>query len=139
MKRTAELAPLSRDHQVALAHALKLGRASEDDVAAIVAGFLAFLVDEGRAHFVQEETLLAPEVPDDHADLADRMHAEHAEILRLAETLGRLPDVVSARELGDLLSRHVRFEERELFPLLERRLPAARLLEIGRGLSRVKA
>lgn len=139
MKRTVELAPLSRDHHIALAHALKLRRASDDDVAAVVAAFLAFLVTDGRAHFAQEEQLLAPEVPDDRADLARRMRAEHEEILRRAEALGRRPAVTSAAELGDLLSRHVRFEERELFPLLERRLPAPRLLEVGRGLTRARA
>jgi hemerythrin-like domain-containing protein len=139
VKRTVELAPLSRDHQVALEHALKLRRAAEDDVVAVVAAFLAFLTTEGREHFAQEETLLVPAVPDDYADLAGRIRAEHEEILRRAETLGRRPDVASARELGELLSRHVRFEERELFPLLERRLPAPRLLELGRDLIRVRA
>ena len=139
MRRTAELAPLSRDHHVALEHALRLRRASEEDVGAVVAAFLAFLVDDGRAHFAQEESLLAPLVPVDHADLVRRMHAEHEEILRRAEALGRRPVVASARELGELLSRHVRFEERELFPLLERRLPGPRLLELGRDLSRVRA
>ena len=77
-------------------------------------------------------------MPVDHADLVRRMHAEHEEILRRAEALGRDPVVASARELGELLSRHVRFEERELFPLLERRLPGPRLLE-RRDLSRVRA
>ena len=139
MKRAVELAPLSRDHHVALEHALRLRRSSDDDVAAVVASFLAFLVTDGRAHFAQEEELLAPQVPDDHAGLAGRMVAEHDEVLRRAEALGRCPDVVSARELGELLSRHVRFEERELFPLLERRLPAPRLLELGRELTRVRA
>lgn len=139
MKRTAELAPLSRDHHVALEHALRLRRVSEDDVAAVVAGFLTFLVDEGRAHFAQEEELLVPAVPDEHAALVRRLYAEHEEILRGAAVLGTRPDAAGARELGELLSRHVRFEERELFPLLESRLSAARLVEIGRDLSRVRA
>ena len=89
MKRSPELAPLSRDHHVALEHALRLRRASEEDVAAVVAGFLAFLLGPGRAHFAQEEELLAPEVPEARADLARRMLDEHAEILRRAERLGR--------------------------------------------------
>ena len=137
MKRAAELAPLSRDHHVALEHALRLRRASADDAAAVVAAFLAFLVDEGRAHFAREEALLAPEVPADRADLAERMLDEHEEILRRAAALGTRPEAGPARELGELLSRHVRFEERELFPLLERRLPASRLREIGHDLARV--
>ncbi len=139
MKRTVELAPLSRDHHVALEHALKLRRASEGDLPAVVAAFLAFLVTDGRAHFAQEEALLAPQVPDDRADLARRMHSEHEAILCRAGDLGRRPDVESARELGELLGRHVRFEERELFPLLERRLSETRLLELGRELTRVRA
>jgi hypothetical protein len=139
MKRTAELAPLSRDHHVALAHALRLRRASAEDAAAVVAAFLAFLVGEGREHFAQEEALLAPEVPADRADLVERLLGEHEEILRRAAALGPRPEAGAARELGELLSSHVRFEERELFPLLERRLSASRLLEIGRELNRVKA
>ena len=139
MRRSRELAPLSRDHHRALEHALKLRRASRDDASAVVAGFLAFLVEDGRAHFAQEETLLVPVVPEDHAALATRMFNEHAEILRRAAVLGGEPEVTAARELGELLSRHVRFEERELFPLLEQRLPERRLLELGRALSRARA
>ena len=139
MKRAVELAPLSRDHHVALEHALRLRRASDDDVAEVVASFLAFFVTDGRAHFAQEEELLAPQVPDDHAELAGRLVAEHDELVRRAEALGRCPDEPSARELGELLSRLVRFEERELFPLLERRLPPLRMLELGRELTRVRA
>jgi hypothetical protein len=44
--------------------------------------------------------------------------------------------VADARRLGELLTRHVRFEERELFPLLEALLPADRIRAIGRDLSR---
>ena len=136
MKRAPELAPLSRDHHVALEHALRLRRASADDAAAVVAAFLAFLVEDGRAHFAQEETLLAPAVPADRADLVGRMLGEHEEILRRAATLGERPEAGAAQELGELLSRHVRFEERELFPLLERRVPVRRLREISRDLAR---
>jgi hypothetical protein len=134
VRRSSELAPLSRDHHVALAHALKLRRTTVADLEPVTAAFLAFLAGPGRAHFAQEEEILAPELPADHAELVARMVEEHAEILQRAEWLGRAPDVESARELGGLLSRHVRFEERELFPLAEERLPPARLREIARRL-----
>ena len=64
---------------------------------------------------------------------------EHAEILRRAARLGQSPCVSDARALGDLLTRHVRFEEREVFPLLEAQLPAERIRAIGRDLSRARA
>ena len=38
--------------------------------------------------------------------------------------------------LGAILGDHVRFEERELFPLLEASLPAETLEEIGSELAR---
>ena len=136
MKRSPELAPLSRDHHAALEHALRLRRASQDDLAAVVAAFLAFLVGPGRAHFAREEELLAPAVPSARADLAQRMLDEHVEILRRAEGLGRDPRVTEARGLGELLARHVRFEERELFPFLEAQVPAERMRDIARALSR---
>jgi hemerythrin-like domain-containing protein len=135
MRRSPGLAPLSRDHHHALEQARKLRRASADDLAPVVAGFLAFLAGDGRSHFAQEEALLAPAVPSDRAELAERMLAEHAEILGRAEALGRAPEVGAAHELGDLMSRHVRFEERELFPVLEQRLPAERLLALGHDLA----
>jgi hypothetical protein len=47
------------------------------------------------------------------------MLAEHEEILRRAAALGGRPEAGAARELGELLSRRVRLEERELFPPLE--------------------
>ena len=129
MKRSPELAPLSRDHHVALEHALRLRRSPDEDVGAVVVRFLAFLLGPGRSHFALEEELLAPEVPEARADLARRMRDEHVEILRRAERLGQAPRVADARELGELLTRHVRFEERELFPLLEAHLPADRIRE----------
>jgi len=137
MRRSPELAPLSRDHHVALEHALRLRRAGEEDVAAAVSGFLAFLVGPGRAHFAQEEELLVPAVPSARADLARRMLAEHREILDRAERLGEDPRVAEANGLGELLTRHVRFEERELFPLLEENVPEERMRDIARALSHV--
>ena len=136
VRRSPELAPLSRDHHVALEHALRLRRATSEDVATVVAAFLAFILGRGRSHFAQEEQLLAPQVPADGAELACRMLTDHAEILRRAESLGLEPTVEQAQELGELLSRHVRFEERELFPLIEARLSPECLREIAHGLSR---
>ena len=133
MRRSPELAPLSPDH-VALEHALRLRRTTSDDVATVVVTFLAFILGPGRSHFAQEEQLLAPQVPADRAELGRRMLSDHEEILRRAEGVGHEPDVGQAHELGDLLSRHVRFEERELFPLLEARLSPERLRGIARRL-----
>jgi hypothetical protein len=44
--------------------------------------------------------------------------------------------VAGAHELGTLLHDHVRFEERELFPLLEDRLSEPQLERLGAALMR---
>src|SRR5688572_20932952 len=119
MKRSPELAPLSREHQVALAIALALRRVSEDDIAATSARYLAFFADEGEEHFDQEEAVLVPVLP---RDLSVRLVDEHGEIRDVTRTLGERPAVLTARHLGELLSAHVRFEERVVFAHLEAEL-----------------
>jgi hemerythrin-like domain-containing protein len=131
MKRSPELAPLSRDHHVALERALRLRRATPDDVKAAVSAFLEFFAADGARHFEQEESLLLPALPAEDAELGERVVREHAEVRGLAEALQRDPDLDRAQELGELLTAHVRFEERTLFPRLESALPPARLAELG--------
>jgi hemerythrin-like domain-containing protein len=136
VRRSVELAPLSRDHHVALTHSLRLRRATGADVDAVTARFLAFFVEAGRAHFTAEEEVLLPHVPSAHSQLAQRLLDEHAEIRAAASAVGLQPTVEEAHRLGALLGAHVRFEERTLFPVLEASLPPERLREVGRALSR---
>jgi hemerythrin-like domain-containing protein len=136
MRRAAELQPLSRDHNATLEHALRLRRAEEPDVPAVVAAFLAFFICEGERHFHAEEEILLPLVPADEDRAGLRLARDHAEIRRRARELGERPDRAAAAELGELLAAHVRFEERELFPLLEARLDPAVLADAGRRLVR---
>jgi hemerythrin-like domain-containing protein len=136
MKRSPQLSPLSRDHHVALEHALRLRRASEDDAAAVVARFLTFFAVDGERHFAREEAILVPAIPAEAQAMRDRLLSEHAEIRRRAAQLGEAPAASPAAELGELLSSHVRFEERELFPLLEAALAPAALDDIAEQLDR---
>ena len=134
VKRSPELHSLSHDHHVALAHALRLRRATGEDVAMVAARFLAFFVGDGERHFVQEEALLLPLIPEDEAAARQRLIDEHAQIRSRARALGEEPSRAAAAGLGELLADHVRFEERELFPMLEERLSSTTLAEVGAGL-----
>ena len=130
MKRHAALQPLSRDHHVALAVALRLRRATDDDAAAVLAAFLAFWREHGARHFRVEEEVLLPAFAD-HGDPDEgcvvRMLVDH---VRIRAAAGRLenasePSVEALHELGAALERHVRLEEREVFPLIEAAMPQA--------------
>jgi hemerythrin-like domain-containing protein len=135
MKRSEELAPLSRDHHQGLFAALKLRRTTDDARDA----FLAFWVD-GRRHFAIEEEILLPALarhaPADHAAIV-RVLVEHVDLRRRARDLEADADPAPAtlRELGDRLHAHIRHEEDVLFPLIEATLPREELIALGAELT----
>jgi hemerythrin-like domain-containing protein len=139
MHRSSQLAPLSREHHVALEVALRLSRATDADVTQAVTRFADFWQTMGRAHFDEEERLLLPALAGSSAGAAggERMQKEHEALRQLATVVldeAPAPTPVANR-LGDELRDHVRFEERELFPLLEQQLTEAELDALGRALT----
>jgi hypothetical protein len=135
MKRSAALTPLSHDHQHALDAALRLRRADADTAAAAMAHFREFFEREGRRHFAIEERLILPALPAGDPDWARgvaRVLADHAAIRAAADDLH---DAAGARALGERLNDHVRFEERTLFAIVERRLAADDLQRLGEAIA----
>ena len=128
MKRHRALQPLSRDHHVALVAAQRLRRA--DEPAPARDAFLAFWREHGAQHFRIEEEVLLPAFAahaDPDAECVARMLIDHARIRAAAARLedDADPPVETLHELGTMLERHVRLEEREVFPLIEAALPEA--------------
>ena len=109
MKRHSRLAQLSREHHTALRlgrHLLAGGAQAELD--AELPGL--------EAHFAEEERDLLPLLDTArHLALAERLRAEHAQLRLLFAAALRGRDEAQA---GQALIDHVRFEERELFPVL---------------------
>jgi hemerythrin-like domain-containing protein len=136
LKRSPELTPLSHDHHGALFVALGLKRA--EDLGAGEA-FAEFIAGKGERHFHEEETVLLPgwaaADPDADESMTARVSAEHLELRAAGRRLaaGKL-DVEDLHRVGELLEAHVRFEERELFPLIESRLDDATLAALGEEL-----
>jgi hypothetical protein len=132
MKRDIRLRALSRDHH----HALVLARyisvlfaragIDADAVALVRERFAAEILP----HFAVEEDLLRALEGLGVDGLVKRTRDEHAAMLRLLETASET-DPASLCELGKLLADHVRFEEREVYPACEERLPAALLDGLG--------
>ncbi len=145
MKRSRELRPLSSEHHQALlvAFQLKKGLAGHPEAAGAPQDLpgllnLARKFDEQlfRTHARAEEELLGTCVT--AADLA-RLRAEHAELTRLLEAArtGRASELRSPlTAYADLLDRHVRWEERDLFPYAEGNVDDATLARIGGELER---
>ena len=127
MKRSAALQPLSRDHHTALALAKACERAvqSRDDGKVNKACQRAIQVFSGELepHFQYEEQSLLPLLhSSDDKLLEQRTWADHQQMRALLDGL-RQNNIGALDNFGKLLSAHVRFEERELFPVLESLLP----------------
>jgi len=139
VKRSEALIPLSHDHQHGLDAALRLRRASADSASEAAAHFEQFWTGEGRHHFEIEERVLLGALPDSTpgwSDLTGRVRREHEDIRERAAAVadgGR--DVSALRQLGDRLHDHIRFEERELFLILEASLSDAELSRLGAAIA----
>jgi hypothetical protein len=132
MKRDVRLRELSRDHH----HALVLARfiqamcvrdcIEEDAIGIVRERFTA----EIAPHFLVEEILLSALEGLGADDLVARIRSDHATMLRLVESAAG-SDPSPLRELAQLIVEHVRFEERELYPVCEERLDDAVLDRIA--------
>jgi hypothetical protein len=139
VKRSNELAVLSREHHVALELAVRMQRATDASAETITQATLDFWRDEGREHFRLEEELLLPAFarhagPDD-PDIV-RVLVDHLDIRRRIADLetSRRTDAVALSALGELLRDHVRHEERTLFGRIEDTLEPEELAAVGAAL-----
>ena len=134
MKRSPELTPLSHSHHKGLFTAMQL-RDAEDLDAAVTALLESWEV-HGEEHFAIEEQVLLPAWlaldPGADAELAKRVAAEHLELRVMVRRAQRGDATLEQlRSCGDDISTHIRFEERELFPIIEAALDEADLKALG--------
>ena len=143
MKRSEALRPLSHDHHQGLFAALQLKRARPETAASARQAFIDFFEREGARHFRVEEELLLPAYAR-HAESDEpaivRVLTDHVELRRGQDLqAGADPDLGALRELGERLERHIRFEERELFPMIEKALPPDELERLAAAIERAEA
>lgn len=129
--RHPSLIPLSHDHHHGLALALRcrkqaLGQIKPMGAAGLrerAAEVLAFYDSNLIAHFRAEEEVLFPKLrsmaPQSAPVIADllRDHEQIRQAMSQLKAGAGLAKIIF--DLGDLLERHIRREERELFPLFE--------------------
>jgi hypothetical protein len=143
MKRNAALASLSRDHHQALVVAQRLSRANAQTAGDARQAFVRYWLAHGRRHFRLEEEVLLPAYAahgNPHHPVVLRVLGDHVAIRHHAAALagaGELP-LDAIHEVGARLAAHVRFEERELFPMIERAMPPTDLVAVARELERAE-
>lgn len=132
IKRSAQLAPLSRDHHEGLLLVWKIRQGLKNGThAAEIASYVHwFWNNHLQLHFSQEEHLLLPHLPESD-EMAMQLKTEHDEI---RELVAGILDASSLALLADRMNDHIRFEERKLFPHIEKELSANQLNNIYKQL-----
>lgn len=130
MKRHRALIPLSHDHHHGLVQARRLHRGATRDAPGrrkAAAAFLGFFARDTRTHFREEEERFFPLLIDADApatELLTRALLEHQHLHALVhkleiEVAARDVSATTMRKVAETLEEHIRFEERDLFPLIE--------------------
>ncbi len=148
MKRHSSLAILSREHHGALilAQLLKRNAPLYKGLPADTAGkaeyAYRFYRDELVDHFAAEEQAVLNKVKGIAAPLdalADEIIADHLRLRALFESIKNAKDLAAhLDELGNALEKHIRKEERELFPLIEASCPESVLIEMEQSLLKMQ-
>ena len=131
IKRSKELAPLSREHHNGLLFTWKIkqGLANGTSINTLVDYTRWFWSNHIQPHFKNEEEVLVKYLPADNS-LVTQMFNEHAQIRVMISFLDQDPGASSLQLLAETLNNHIRFEERQLFVYAERELTPEQLDEI---------
>ena len=140
-RRHDSLIPLTHDHHHALAQARRLKDLGKIDDATqrrnVANDFVNFYFGRAVRHFHEEEELFfAPLI--DHPEVRDlvvRAVSDHLRLHALVRTIKRQlsngeAEAAVLDQISTLLTEHVRFEEQELFPLVERLIPEEILVDL---------
>ncbi len=136
MKRNEHIVKLSKDHHFTLLFCWKIRNGlkfevKSDRIKKYVQYFWQHLM---QPHFTEEETLLFAPVKDEAVQRALDEHIQIAQQIEALDAAGdNAADQLSA--LADTVDNHVRYEERELFPHLEKVLTYEQLENIGKQIT----
>jgi hemerythrin-like domain-containing protein len=139
-RRDPSLVPLSHDHHHGLVRVFEIRQAMRGggDLNGELRRTRDFVRDELAPHFVAEEEVVVPALraatAEAEAGLA-RLADEHRRLRELAAALDDSAERLAA--FADLLESHIRFEERELFPVYQQHVDAAARLAVEAEVRRI--
>ena len=139
IKRNENIVPLSQDHHLSLLFGWKIrqGLKANVDVNRMVAYVHYFEDVHLLPHFKEEEDLLFE--PNKESKLVQKGMQDHGGIkdilTRLYEADNEQEQIAQLTLLADSVETHVRFEERELFPALEKMVQPQELNLVGEALA----
>lgn len=135
IKRNKNITWLSKDHHSGLLACWKINRGINLNIATerIKKYILFFWEDHLEQHFKEEELFLFDTMRDDKISTAIEQHKSIREKIKtFAEN--DIADTFVLQQFAEELNDHIRYEERILFPFLEKALSQSRLQYIGAAL-----
>ena len=141
MKRANQLQPLSRQHHLGL-NLSRHAKECTDEPAEIAKHwhYLMAYIKDMQAHFKIEDTLIAHVLEPyraSHTEVAsvlETLDAQHKQLYKLMDetehsqkSINKEVTAAQVQALGPLLYDLIRFEERELYPAVEKHLTEAEL------------
>lgn len=137
IKRNKSLVTLSKEHHFGLLASWKIRRgfdlkAEPKRIANFVINFWKIHLD---AHFTAEENILFNSINHILIDEALQQHSKIRSLIKLIIEEGT-PEQLNS--FADLLEQHIRFEERQVFKMLQQELPEEKLNEIGERLEKLQ-
>ena len=141
MKRDENLKTLSWEHHFGLVVAFRLQQGLKNGAATtVMKKYILHIWEHAlRHHFRQEEDVINPALKKSHEGkkVIQQMMDEHQtfrDLIMQIKTGKVKTDQIKI--FADILNRHIRFEERQLFPFLETHTSREELAEIGDFLRR---
>lgn len=132
IKRSPHIVPLSQDHHSGLLFCWKIkeGLKKGTDLFRIKKYINFYWEHHLKEHFLEEEELLFNQLDN---DLTRQGKDEHLMLIEWISRINNYKGVNSQDYLSfaELMIKHIRFEERVLFPHLETELPTAMLVSAG--------
>lgn len=138
IKRSEFLIQLSRDHHFTLLFCWKIKEGLKKDIPLILKDYVLFFWNgHMQKHFEQEEELLFKKDDNVLCNLAKQQHLQIDEIISQIKESPH-PHNPIFQTLIDTVNQHIRLEEREVFPFLEKTLPKEDLESISEILKNEK-
>jgi iron-sulfur cluster repair protein YtfE (RIC family) len=140
MKRNKNLETLSWEHHDGLVVAFRVEKGINNQTnPKVMVEYLSHIWDHTlQHHFWQEEAALMPHLQqiEEGNKLISKMINDHIMLKSLLTNLqhSETNQEATLKDFSYLLSEHIRFEERILFPLAEKMMPAEKLAQIGKFL-----
>ena len=119
MKRHEALVQLSRDHHFGLLLGWKLKEGLKRDISPErMAKYIKLFYEQNlKPHFLEEEETLFPILGNEHPMIKEAI-SEHREMEHMISLKLNTPDEIQI--FTDLLNNHIRKEERQIFPEIEK-------------------